>query len=324
VDSNKKCDFVINLISIKLTVIKLFKQKTNVFVYILLVFTMLFWGTSFIFTSITLKSLDPVSIVFIRILLSAVLLWMIIAVFFRKEKFPFALLKWIAVLAFFQPFVYFLCETFGLQRVSPVVTSLIIATIPVFTAMVMRLFYGARLTTINFIGIFISLAGVIFVIAGKNMQIEVDILGLVLLFMAVFAAVVYGILLNKISSNVHPVWLVATQNSIAAVLFIPLFLMVRKPPDFNHDVVFTFLTPQWEMWTCLLILSVCCSSIAFIFYSIAVGKIGVARCSVFSNLAPVFTAITSFFLLDEHLATLKIIGIAVVIFGLILTQQKKK
>jgi drug/metabolite transporter (DMT)-like permease len=58
-------------------------------------------------------------------------------------------------LAFSEPFIYFIGETYGLQRVSPVITSLIISTIPVFTAIFMRCFFRATLTWINFAGIFV-------------------------------------------------------------------------------------------------------------------------------------------------------------------------
>jgi drug/metabolite transporter (DMT)-like permease len=298
------------------------KQHNNLFIYVMLVFAMLFWGTSFIFTSILLKSLDPVSIVFLRIVLSSLMLWAIIALFFRKEKISFTLFKWIAVLALFQPFAYFMGETFGLQRVSPVVTSLIIATIPVFTTIVMRLFFKAKLTALNFIGIFISLAGVVLMITGKNMQIDVDALGLLLLFIAVIAAVGYGVIVNKRLVNVHPVWLIAIQNSIAIFYFLPLYAVMKETPNFAHESVFTFLTPQQEMWACVLILAIFCSSLAFIFYSIGIWKIGVTRSTVFTNLVPIFAAITSFFILGEHLSVLKIIGIIVVVVGLVLTQKK--
>ena len=300
------------------------QQKNNLFVYIILVFGMFCWGASFVFTAIALKSLDPISIVFVRLLISVVLLWVVNTVFFRKEKISFSVFKWIAALSLFQPFIYFIGETYGLQRISPVVSSLIISTIPVFTAIVMRLFFKAKLTMVNFAGIIISLLGVIMMIVGKNMQIEIDISGLLLLSVAVLAAVVYGILLNKVSTDVHPVKLIAVQNTCAVLYFLPLYLVLGETPNFDHPTVFTSFNPQWEMWICLLILSVFCSTLTFIIYTIAVGRIGIVRTVVFSNLTPIFTAITSFFILEERLAATKIIGIFVVILGLILTQRKKK
>ena len=302
-------------------IMRLQQNNNSIFIYIILIFSMLFWGTSFVFTSILLNTLDPISIIFIRLLLSSAMLWIIVAVFFRNKKIPFKTYKWIAVLAFFEPFIYFLGETYGLQRVSPIITSLIVSTIPVFTAIVMRLFFNAKLTVINFIGIFISLSGVILMLVGKNMQMNVDSFGLILLFIAVLSAVGYGIVLNKLATNVHPVWLIAIQNSFGFLFFLPFYLIMRETPDFNHTSVLTLFNPQWEMWICILALSIFSSSLAFIFYSMSVRQLGVARCSVFANSTPIFTAITSFLLLGEHLTMVKIVGIFVVVFGLILTQR---
>ncbi len=298
------------------------QNKSSILIYVILVFSMFFWGTSYVFSSIVLQTLDPISIIFIRLILSSILLWIVIAIFFKKERIPFASFKWIAILAFFEPFIYFIGETYGLQRVSPVITSLIISTIPVFTAVTMRFFFRARLTLINFIGIFISLSGVVLMIIGKNMQIDVDPVGLLFLFIAVLSAVGYGILLNKLAGNVHPVWLTASQNTFGVLFFLPLYFILGEAPNFDHGVTFAFLSPQSEMWICILLLAIFSSSLAFIFYATGVRKFGVARCNVFTNLIPIFTAITSFLLLGEQLATTKIIGIFVIISGLILTQQK--
>jgi len=298
------------------------QNNSTIFTYTILIFSMLFWGTSFVFTSIILKTLDPISIIFIRLLISSAMLWLIIVIFFRREKVSLTTYKWIAILAFFEPFIYFIGETYGLQRVSPIITSLVVSTIPVFTAIVMRLFFNAKLTLINFVGIFISLSGVILMLVGKDMQFDVDILGLILLFIAVLSAVGYGILLNKLASNVHPLWLIAIQNTFGFIFFLPLYLIMREAPDFNHDSTLVLFNPQWEMWVCILALSVFSSSLAFIFYSMSVRQLGVARCSVFGNTTPIFTAITSYILLGEHLTMAKIIGIFVVVFGLILTQKR--
>jgi drug/metabolite transporter (DMT)-like permease len=50
---------------------------------------------------------------------------------------------------------------------------------------------------------------------------------------------------------------------------------------------------------------------------------GVNRTNVFSNLIPVFTGVFSYFILGELFTLQKIIGMAVVVFGLYLSQVKK-
>jgi drug/metabolite transporter (DMT)-like permease len=299
-------------------------QRDNSFLsYVLLLLSMLFWGTSYVFTSIVLKYWEPISIILIRLLLSAVMLWICIVLFCKKEKISITTLKWIGLLAFFEPFIYFIGETYGLQRVSPVITSLIISTIPVFTAITMTTFFHQRLARVNFIGIFISLAGVVLMIVGKNMQLNVDMLGLLFLLIALFSAVGYGIILNKLAAKVHPVWLIAIQNTFGVLFFLPLYFVLGTSPHFNQEPTLAFLTPVSEMWIILFILSMFSSSAAFIFYSISVQKRGITRCNVFTNLIPVFTLITSYLLLGEQFTLKKITGSIIIIFGLLLTQLNR-
>ena len=78
------------------------------------------------------------------------------------------------------------------------------------------------------------------------------------------------------------------------------------------------------MWFCIIMLAVFCSTLAFIFYILAVKRIGVAKSSVFTNLIPIITALISYFLLDEKFTPLKIAGIIIVILGLVLTQRLRR
>ena len=304
------------------------KQTGLVFIYILLTFTMLFWGTSFVFTAALLPILDPISIVFSRLVISSILLWTTTLLFFRKQKLPKSLLKWVFLLAFFEPFIYFIGETYGLQRVSPVVVSLIITTIPVFTAIVMSIFFHTKLSAVNFLGIFISIFGVCCMILNKDFTFSADVIGILLVFIAVFSAVGHCVILNKLAKNTHPVWIVTLQNTFGILLFLPLFLLLGESPDYEKGkVLFSFLSVKETMWFYIIMLAVFCSTLAFIFYILAVQKIGVVKSNVFSNVIPIFTAIISYFLLDELLTVQKIAGIIIVIFGLVLTQktvEKKK
>ena len=230
----------------------------------------------------------------------------------------------LAILAFFEPFLYFIGETFGLQRVSPTITALLISTIPVFTAITMYFVYKVKLLKINILGIALSFVGVVFMILGKNMAFVVDIVGLLLLFLAVFSAVCYGLVLTKVSAQIHPVWIIAVQNTFSLFMFLPLMLIYREPIKQNSIPVFSTMSPQVELWGSLLVLAVFCSTLAFIFYTITVRQIGITRSSVFTNLIPVITAIVSFLLLHENMTLNKLIGMLIIVAGVMLSQWKKK
>ena len=293
-------------------------------VYVLVFFAMLFWGVSFVFSSIVLRYMDPFTILFIRLLISSVLMWIVVLFFYRKYAVKRNELKMLALLALFEPFLYFIGETFGLQRVSPTITALIISTIPVFTALTVFFAYKVKLKKINVIGIAISFVGVLFMIVGKNMELTVDMVGLLFLFLAVASAVCYGLVLTKIAGSIHVVWITAMQNTFSMFMFLPLVLVFGRPIRQTATPVYTFISPAVELWGSLFILAVFCSSLAFLFYNISVKTIGVTRSSIFINLIPVFTAISLFLFFNEYMSINKVLGMIIIIAGVILTQSKKK
>jgi drug/metabolite transporter (DMT)-like permease len=72
----------------------------------------------------------------------------------------------------------------------------------------------------------------------------------------------------------------------------------------------------------ILVLSIFCSSLAFIFLVRGVQVLGLGKSMIFCNLIPVITAIISFFLLNEEFTIPKISGIAIVITGIFIVQKK--
>ena len=293
-------------------------------VYILLLSAVFFWGVSFVFSKIVLQYMDAFSILFFRLLFSSILLIPILLLFYRQYAIKIRHIKFLALLSFFEPFLYFIGETFALQRVSPTITALVISTIPVFTAISVFFVYKIKLLKINVFGIILSFLGVFFLIFGKELVCSIDSIGLLFLFLAVFSAVCYGLVLAKIAKEIHPVWITALQNIISLFLFLPLVIVFGEPIRQGITPLYSFISPQLELWGSLIILAVFCSTLAFIFYAIGVKNIGVAKSNVFSNLIPIFTAITSFILLNEAMTANKIIGMIVIIVGVALAQLKKK
>ena len=299
------------------------KKLSIVIVYLFLVFSMICWGTSYVFTAIALDCTNPLTLISLRLLISDILLWIVILLFFRKC--PIHKKDWLYLffLALCEPFFYYIGETYALVRISPVVAAPIIATIPIFTMVAMIVFWKQKMSIKNIVGVVLSLVGIVFMIVNKNMEIDVDILGIVLIFFAVFSSVGYGLIVNDLSSRINPIWLIAVQNTIGLFLFCPLWLKFGEMIDYRISSETMFLSaysPKVIFWGSIVILSVFSSTIAFILYSISVSKIGITKSAVFTNAIPIITALTAFFITGEVMNPIKIFGMLVIICGLILTQ----
>jgi drug/metabolite transporter (DMT)-like permease len=282
--------------------------------YIFAVISMICWGLSFVWIKIVYIYYHPLTTIFLRLVISSVLLFFIVKLLKKNQKIEKSDYKTFLILAFIEPFCYFLGESYGLSmNVSSTVASVIIATIPVFTPIAAYFTLKEKLTPLNYFGLFISFIGVLTMVINNDFSFSADPLGVILLFCAVFSAMFYAVYLKKLTEKYNVFTILSIQNLIGAIYFLPLFLIF----DFGH---FITIKPTAELIYALLQLSVFASTLAFLFFIPVVRDLGVTKANIFANFIPMFTAIFSYIILSEVLTFNKIVGMLIVISGVLLTQ----
>ncbi|MFH0843793.1 MAG: DMT family transporter, partial [Bacteroidota bacterium] len=180
--------------------------------YIAVVLSMIFWSFSFVWFKIANETYQPLTIVFIRLVIAVILvsfyLWLTKG-FMKIKKEDRKLFLLLAVL---EPFLYFLGESYGLTYVSATVGSVIISTIPVIATVGAWLIFRERLKAINYAGIILSFIGVVIFLINKDGSLSFNMRGLALLFLAVFSAVGYNLTLSRLVGTYSPVFIVLVQN----------------------------------------------------------------------------------------------------------------
>jgi drug/metabolite transporter (DMT)-like permease len=274
---------------------------------------MIFWAFSFIWFKIANRTFQPITIVFLRLLFSVIIMTVYLLLTKSYMKIKKGDFKLFMILALFEPFLYFIGESFGLTYVSATVCSVLISTIPVFATIGAWLIFKEKLKLINYLGIILSFIGVLVFILNKDGSISYNLKGLALLLFAVLSAVGYNLTLSRLVGKYSPVYIVNVQNLIGAILFFPLFMV----SDFNI-FIHTSYTPV--MFLPILALAAFASCSAFILFAYSVSKIGILKANVFTNFIPVFTAIFSFILIGDKLTFQNILGMIVVIAGILMAQ----
>lgn len=277
---------------------------------------MLIWSFSFIWTRQAIHSFQPVTLVTLRLLLASVLLFLVSKLAGKFQLMRREDVKWFLLLAFFEPFMYYIGETYGLTMVGSTLASVIISTIPLFAPVLAYFLLKEKISFANIGGILVSLSGVFLVIYEPKGGFAANPWGIVLMFLAVFSAICYTTTLRKISTHYSTINVILYQSLVGLFYFIPTFFMVDYS-TFKSSIITS------EGLFALLMLAVFASVIAFVLFAGVVRKIGVARTNVFVNLIPVFTAVLAWWLLDEQLNGLKITGIAITVFGLFVSQMGK-
>jgi len=275
--------------------------------------SMIFWSFSFVWVKIVYVAYGPLTTVLFRLLISSGLLLIFTSLTRKLQKVKKGDLKFFLLLAFFEPFLYFMGESYGLKYVSSTVASVIVATIPLFTPVVAWYFYKEKLSYTNIFGLFITFFGVSLVVLDTSFNFTASPLGVSLEFMAVAGAIGYASLLKGISHRYNTFTIITYQNLIGAAFFLPFWLSFEMKE-------FTTVTFNVEAFTAIIKLAIFASTFAFILFTYSIRNQGINKSNVFINVIPVFVAIFAFFILGDKLNFHQMIGIAIVISGLFLAQ----
>lgn len=284
--------------------------------YTSIVLAMIFWSFSFIWTRVAIHSFHPMTLITLRLLIASILLFVVAKSTGKLQKLRRKDFKWFILLAFFEPFLYYVGETYGLTTVESTLAAVIVSTIPLFAPVFAFFILRERIGRPTIIGILISLVGVFFVIYEPGGGFKANPWGVALMFLAVFAAICYATVLRKIPTYYSNMNVIFYQSLLGLVFFIPTFFLT------DYSTIQTIKVSN-EALLALVMLSVFASVIAFVLFAGAVRQVGVTRTNVFVNLIPVFTAILSWIILDEIITVGKWFGISVVVIGLFVSQWGK-
>jgi drug/metabolite transporter (DMT)-like permease len=277
---------------------------------------MIFWGISFIWSEQALKTYHPLTLVLFRLIISVILLLLFNFWYKKIKRIDRRDLLLFILLAFLQPFTYFIGENYGILYSDSVTTSVVIATIPLFSPIAAYFFLKEKIAPINFIGIIVSVIGVFFVIINKQFALSINPEGILLLFMAVIAAVLYSVVAVKLSKKYNIYTVLTFQNIFGVAWFIPSFFIFDYQSFVQTGFVLNAFIP-------IVLLAVFGSTLCYLLFLYGVKKLGVTRANIFSNSIPVFTALFAVIILNRSFFLINYIGILMVLTGVTITQINK-
>ena len=285
--------------------------------YILLTLSSVFWGVSFILTNelfLTEEHMTVTVLIAMRLAIASMVMVPLLVLTRKMQCIKKSDIKWFLLLALCEPFIYHLCETSGVQLVSGSLASVIIATIPLFVPFGIWAAYRQHPRSKVIIGVVLSMIGVTVMLIGGE-ELHGNFKGLLFLTGAVAIAVVYTLLLVKVVDHYNPLVITTWQNIIGFMYFLPLALCfdAQQLPLLSYSP---------KMLGILLVLGICCSTLAYSFYNYGIRRLGAAEASIFNNTIPIFSLIAAVAIGQESFSWAKVIGIIVVIIGVVISQRE--
>ncbi|MCM0035555.1 MAG: DMT family transporter [Burkholderiaceae bacterium] len=291
--------------------------------YIKLVLCAFFWGATFIAGRIAVQAMPPLTVATGRFVLASLLL---LVIAYRVEgglpKLSYQQLGVTLLLGLTGVAIYNVFFFGALERMPAGKTALLVALSPIMTAVTVALILKEKLGLYRWGGIALALIGTLTIVT------QGDLLGATQGLLQSFGwgeLLMLGAIISWVSYTVISRFALRGLSPIAATTYASLWgaLVLGLAALTEIDM----LRPEmlnWSNFFTVFYLGSFGSAIAFIWYNEGVKMIGPARTVVFTNLVPVFGLLLSYLILDEPIYLSMVIGGAIVIAGVTLTNQANK
>lgn len=271
------------------------------------------WAGSFIAGKYVVLDVDPMISVFLRFILSALVMFPFLIVFNRHRHPDFRDRKYLThlfVVVMSAGISYHLFFFWALQITTPTNTALIIALNPFFTALGEVIFFKMKRTTRFYLGFAMAFSGAIWVNLSRGDGLSSPGLGELFCLLASLSWSFYTIYAKKTKQpQWDSLWLGAYNY-----LFTALFIL---PFCFKMFTAGYFPTISQNAWLGLWYMAIFPTAIGYTLYYIGVQKRGPAWAATFIYLVPSFTANFDHLFFDAELSFSMIVGTTLVVLGLI-------
>ncbi len=277
-----------------------------------IIFAMFIWGSSFIAIKSAMKDLGEYTVIFIRMLIASLCFLYFIKGFFKYD-FTKNDIKYILLLALFEPCLYFIFEAKALVYTSASQAGMITSLMPLITAMFAGYFLKEIISRQLIFGSLIAIFGVVWlsVQATTSQTAPNPILGNFLEFCAMICASGYTIVTRYLVDKYSALFITAMQAFIGAIFFLPFFIYEITFVDMS----FTFEALSWTIY-----LGVVVTLGGYGLYNFALTKIEASKAAMFVNLIPIFALILAFLILEEKLSIKELIASAIILSGVLISQ----
>jgi drug/metabolite transporter (DMT)-like permease len=268
------------------------------------------WGGSFYFFAIAIGELPTFVVVFLRVSIAALALWII--VWLAGLKAPSTMAAWrdFLIMGLLNNAIPFSLIVWGQHQVASGLAAIINATTPFFTVLVANVFtHDEKLSWNRLLGSVIGLAGVAVMMGvdairglGSALPAQLEIV-LASLFYA------FGSVFGRRFTH-SPLVTAAGQTTGSTLILLPLVLIIDTPWRLN--------LPHFSVIFAILGLALLCTSLAYVLYFTILKRAGAINLVLVTFLVPASAIFLGVVLLGEHLALQHVLGLIAIGLGLAL------
>ena len=281
--------------------------------WLCLLLLILLWGTSFMFTAVSLQSFSPVGIVSLRVLIAAIILTLFM--YAKGWRLPVEPSAWamFLLLGIMGNLLPFLLISTGQKDVSSGIAGLLMAFMPLATMILAHYFVlGENLNRFKIFGFVLGISGVAIVLWPSLVGNHSNLLSGLLILLATFSYAINAILVRRLPSY-NPVVTAAGVMIVSSVAIVPLWLWQDLPWQQSYSLKATISV----LW-----LGIGPTAFATIILFAVITTAGPTFLSYINYVIPVVAYFTGALLLGEAIEWHSLAAMLLIILGIALTRKR--
>lgn len=284
--------------------------------YIFVVVAAALWGIIGIFT-IALSEMDftVFQIVFIRALVSAIILFVIIFIKDRKLlrirwlHFHYFVGTGILSFAFFN-----ICYFTAINMVSISLAVILLYTAPIFVMIFSAILFNEKMTKRKLMALGLTFLGCIFVtVQTKGASVDVSFFGILIGLGSGLGYALYSIFGRYALKH---------YDSMTVTFYTFVFATIGLLPISNIKNIYMFTSAKAIYYS--LALGILTGVLPFLLYTKGLSYLETGKASILTTIEPVVATIIGLTLFQESISLFKIIGIGLVLFAVSIVVEKKE
>ena len=286
-------------------------NRTTLINWLLLMCLVFLWGTSFMFISISVESLHPLTIVFYRVLIGALILTLV--VYAKGLRLPFTVGAWLAFLAMgiVGNVLPFFLISWGQLSVNSGIAGMIMATMPLITMILAHyLVDGEDLNRYKILGFVFGIGGIAVLLGPVFEGGGQAAYGGIAIFIAASSYAVNTILVRRLP-KLNPFINTSGVLIAATIVVFPIWLFVV--PASNAEISTIALSST--IW-----LGIGPTAVATLILFAVIDRAGPTFLSTINYMIPVVAFFTGAYVLSEPVEWSSIIALVIILSGIALTR----
>lgn len=290
-------------------------QRTDTYAkgIIIAVFSEILFGLSFIFIRLCVGTVSVFTLLAWRTMMAFVIMTACGVLGIVKINLRGKNLKPLLILSLFQPVLYYVMETLGVQRTTAAESGVLLACIPMITMLFSAVFLKDKPTKPQILCMVVTVLGAVMIGIGGELQTSSSFLGYLFLLIAMCSESAYAITSQHIKgfNSAEKTYAMIVSG---AVVFTGCAL-VEHGMNGTLTAFLTLPLHDTGFFICILYLSLGCNLIAFLCANYSISIIGATKRAAFASIASVTSVLGGVFYLGESFTKIQIAATVLVLLG---------